>query len=260
VLVSIADGTGYYLKSQSIGSIDCQRPTAPVVQENRGIDVVLSSTSVDVTGYYIFKDAIPEENTATSSNLITKVLAANATSLNLCGASESFAYGNNYTLRAIALDGLTGELGFGNASDQTEFDFTPTLKGARLLTHTQGAGTQPSASVGDVYDDQCILQGNATSNAGVSIKSVQTGGVTKLAFIPDENKSFNTDIPLTIYVGLGSVAYAEIKYIPIYRGQTFYIELGGKAYSGVFPSDDKSNGNTRSPLDVSNTPLNGQSL
>lgn len=265
ISVSIADGTGYRLANQSIGSIDFEKPVVPTTSLGDGTAVALASTSTDTTGYYIFKDAIPEEGTATSNSLVAKILSADATSYNLCSTAASF--GIEYTYRAFAMDGLSadtgassdGELGYGNASDAVEFKFSAMLKEASLLTNTEGVDVGAS-DLAMAYDATCTAGATDTNNAGVSVKSVVSDTTVKLSYAKEDNVSWDTDTPLTIYVGTSSTGLAEIKYVPAYAGNIFYIELNGILYSGTFPADDYANRNTSVAYDVSGNPIIGQSF
>ena len=265
ITVSIADGTGYRLAKQTIGSIDFEKPVVPTASLGDGTAVALASTSTDTTGYYIFKDAIPEEGTTTSNSLVAKILSADATSYNLCSTAASF--GIEYTYRAIAVDGLSadtgassdGELGYGNASDAVEFKFSAMLKEASLLTNTEGVDVGAS-DLAMAYDATCTAGATDTNNAGVSVKSVVSDTTVKLSYAKEDNVSWDTDTPLTIYVGTSSTGLAEIKYVPAYAGNIFYIELNGILYSGTFPADDYANRNTSVAYDVSGNPIIGQSF
>ena len=268
ITVSVADGTGYKKDNISIGSIDFEKPTAPTVTLGTGLNTALSSTSSDATGFYIYDvtsgGSIPEENTNSSSTKVVKVLEANASSFNLCADANAFG---TYTYRAIALDGnasTTGagtdaELGYGNASDATEFTYSATLKGADLLNNTQGVDTSAS-SLAVPYDTSCVAGTQRTTNTGISLKSIIADAKVKMSYVKKDNVSFTTNTPYTIYVGLSSAGVAEVKYVPAYAGSSFYIEIDGQLYSGTLPNDDTANGNSSHALDVSGNIVTGETL
>ncbi len=265
ITVSVADGLGWRIDNITVGNIDYKKPDAPTINKGNGTNVVLSSTSEDTTGYYIYKDTIPEESTGTSNNKIVKLLASEATNFNLCAISNSF--GTEYIYRAIAMDGKAsvtgagndGELGYGNASDALEFTFSATLKSASLLTNTQGIDSDAS-SLAIPYDESCQAGTQDTQDAGISLKSINTDTQVKISYKKEPNVAFTTDAPITIYVGKSSAGVAEIKYVPAYAGKTFYIEFNNVTYSGVFPADDNANGNSSNALDVSGNIVAGQTF
>ena len=260
ITLSVADGTGYKKDNIAIGSIDFEKPAAPTVILGTGLNTELNSTSSDTTGYYIYDvtktGSIPEENTASSSTKIAKILDANASSYNLCAAAATF--GTTYTYRAIALDGnasSTGagsdaELGFGNASDATEFTYTPTLKGADLLINTQGVDTA-ATSLATPYTTSCVALAQRTQDTGISLKSIKADRKVKMSYIKKDDVSFSTDTPYTIYVGTTSDGVAEVKYVPAYANSQFFIEIDGVVYTGTLPANDSANGNSSSALVVS---------
>ena len=260
ITLSVADGTGYKKDNIAIGSIDFEKPAAPTVILGTGLNTELNSTSSDTTGYYIYDvtktGSIPEENTASSSTKIAKILDANASSYNLCAAAATF--GTTYTYRAIALDGnasSTGagsdaELGFGNASDATEFAYTPTLKGADLLINTQGIDSA-ATSLATPYTTSCVALAQRTQDTGISLKSIKADKRVKMSYIKKDDVSFSTDTPYTIYVGTTADGVAEVKYVPAYAGSQFFIEIDGVVYSGTLPSDDSVNGDSSHALVVS---------
>jgi len=265
ITVSVSDGTGYTLNSVSAASIDFEKPATPTVNKGNSTDVALASTSADATSFYVFDTAIPEENPGISTSKVAKILSADATSYNLCAAATAF--GTEYTYRAIAVDGNTsvtgassdGELGFGNASDAVEFKFSAALKGAVLLTNTQGVDSG-ATSLGTLYSTACVAGNTETVNSGVSVKSIVGNERVKLSYQKVTDAIFSTNTPLTIYVGISSTGVAELKYEPAYANKTFYIEIGGIVYSGAFPSEDNTNGDSTSALDVHATAIAGQTL
>jgi len=264
ITVSVSDGLGWKIDNITVGSIDYQKPNTPTINKGDGTNVQLSSTSTDTTGYYIYKDTIPEESTGTSSSKVVKLLASQASNFNLCAISNSF--GTEYTYRAFAMDGLAtvtgagsdGEIGYGNASDVLEFKFSATKKLASLLTNTNGVDSG-ATSLAVSYDANCQAGDKDTQDAGISLKSIATDTQVKMSYKKEANVAFTTDAPLTIYVGLSSTdGLAEVKYVPAYAGNTFYIEFNNVIYSGVFPSDDNANGDSSSPLDVSGNEVVGE--
>ncbi|MEA2100106.1 MAG: hypothetical protein U9P72_08250 [Campylobacterota bacterium] len=265
ITVSVADGLGYRIDSVTVGSIDYEKPITPTVNKGNGTNVSLSSTSSDATGYYIYKDAIPEESTGTSNSKIIKLLASEASGFNLCSISNSF--GTEYIYRAFAMDGLSsvtgassdGELGYGNASDALEFTFSATLKSSSLLTNTQGVDAD-ATSLAVSYDATCKAGATDTQDAGISLKSIDTDTRVRMSYKKESNVSFTTDAPLTIYVGISAAGLAEVKYVPAYGGNTFYIEFNNVVYSGVFPLDDNANGSSSSALNVSGNTIVGQTF
>lgn len=270
IVVSVADGLGYRLNSINIGSIDFNKPDAPVVDLKNGTNVAISSDSNDTSGFYIYNvsdaaiNSIPEENTEASSNKVAKILEANATSYNLCADADAF--GTEYIYRAIAVDGTVSstssgsdaELRFGNASDATEFTFSAIHKGASVLVNTQGVDSS-ATDLASTYSSSCVATAD-TEDAGISVKSIKADKTVKISYIKNPTVHFSTDTPLTIYVGLSNDGLAEIKYVPAYGGSKFYIEFDGVVYSGTLPTDDNTNGTSSTALDVSGSVVTGQAL
>ena len=269
ITVSVADGTGYKKDNIAVGSIDFEEPAAPTVTLGTGLNTEINSTSSDATGYYIYDVTgavgIPEENTGTSSQKIAKILDANASSYNLC--AKAAAFGTEYTYRALALDGNAsttgassdGELGYGNASDATEFTFSATLKGADLLSNTQGVDTTASSKA-TPYDSSCVVGTQRTADTGISLKSIVADAKVKMSYLKKDNVAFTTNTPYTIYVGTSSAGVAEIKYVPAYANSTFYIEIDGVLYSGTLPANDNTYGTSSHALDVHNNKITGETL
>ena len=265
ITVSVANGLGWKINNVTVGNIDFEKPMTPTIVKGNGTNVKLNSTSTDTTGYYIYKDTIPEESTGASNNKVVKLLASEANSINLCSISNSF--GTEYTYRAFAMDGLSsvtgagsdGELGYGNASNAMEFKFSSTLKSAALLTNTQGIDSG-ATSLAVIYDGTCKAGSKDTQDFGISLKSIATDKRVKMSYLKKSNVAFTTDAPFTIYVGISNAGLAEVKYVPAYAGNTFYIEFENIIYSGTFPTDDNANGDSTHALDVSGNQVAGQTF
>jgi hypothetical protein len=266
ITAQVSNGLGYSLNNISAATIDYEKPAMPTVALSTGADVAIASTSVDTTGFYVYKDLVPENNADTSSNKIAKLLVADAAAYNIC-ATDGIKHGLTYTMKAFAMDGTAatsggssdGQLGFGNASDVYTFNYTPTIKSAHILSNTEGTDTEAS-SLGVIYDSSCATNATATENFGMSIKAVTSSKTVKLSYVPRSTVSFSTDVPYTIYVGTSAAGLAQIKYVPAYAGDRFYVELDNVVYEGNFPSDDSAKGNSSSALDVSATIIVGQKL
>jgi hypothetical protein len=267
VLINVSDGLGYSRMGEDKISLDFKKPKKPTIVKNNGANVKFASTSTDVSGYYVYKDNVPEKDTATNLNKVAKIVVGDADSYNLC-ASSGLDYGTEYNLRLFAMDGLKvntgassdGELGYGNASDVLSFTFTPVLKGAVLLENTNGVDAQATA-LGKIFNNNCESTADATTNSGVSVKSVISDKVVRLSYIPIKGINFDTDIPKTIFVGESvGVAGAQIKYLRDYANKTFFVQMGDKVYKGTFPRDDTANKSSDKPLDLSGGIVEDQSL
>jgi len=81
-----------------------------------------------------------------------------------------------------------------------------------------------------------------------------------MSYLKKSNVAFTTDAPFTIYVGISNAGLAEVKYVPAYAGNTFYIEFENIIYSGTFPTDDNANGDSTHALDVSGNQVAGQTF
>ncbi len=225
-----ADGLGEsYLKSDLI-SFDYDKPEKPTVNFLDGINVAF--TSADATSFYLWKDYVPDDgssNTPTESNL----LAADAASYNVC---KNTNYGDTTSYQVVAFDG-TGIFGKANASDINGFTYENTLKGATVLTHTNGDDTSIVAS----YSATDCTPDAAPLKSGVEVKAVQSGGSVVLSYIALEGTVNNEDdLPFSAFYEItdGSDDVLQVDVLKAYAGKPFYVEFNnGALYKGNFPVD-----------------------
>ena len=234
VTVSVSDGEGWLLASQSVGTIDNEKPTKPVIDLTDGFSV--DSTSTDVVGYYVFKTEITEEvmhsaDPTTSSNYIGYVLDG-ATTIDFC-SSSAITFDNSIAILSVAVDG-GGKFKTGNISDVASATYYAIMKGSNHYSHL-GLGADADI-YGLAYADTCSpAAAENTVDNGIALKSITTGVVAKLAVAPISGVTFALDIPYTIYIGDGTNV-AEVKIAPSYLGKPFYIQFDGQVYSGTFPT------------------------
>ncbi len=240
VLANIADGLGYNLKSQDVGlSIDYLKPEVPTIDLGDGTTVAFTSASADVAGYYVYNGQIPEENTATASNLMKKLTAAEAVAYGLCQETNKLSWFQPaYDLNVIAIDG-SGVLGGGNASDTKSKSFVPMLKNSIRLEDTANSDVDETFD-GKIYGAECTEIGNvgATNTYGMSITSMSDLQTVRMAYEPS-NVASTTATPISLFVNSSAQTasvIAKIEYQAEYVGDTVYVELEGIVYSLVLPS------------------------
>ena len=250
VTVSVSNGEGWLLATQSVGTIDNEKPNLPTIDLTGGFSV--DSNSTDVVGYYIFQTAIDEvvmhqSDPSTGSNYIGYVLDG-AASIDFC-SSSAISFNNSIDLLSVAVDG-GGTFTTGNISDVAEATYFAIEKGSNHYSHLGLGAAADELAV--PYSDTCEPGDEDTADTGVSLKSITTGVVAKLAIAPIDGASFDLDIPYTIYVGDGT-NIAEIKFSAAYLGKPFYIQFDNVAYDGILPANvtGGANGTNVTDFDIS---------
>jgi len=115
----------------------------------------------------------------------------------------------------------------------------------------ESIGGEDAQSLALPYNADGTMGMQNTTNSGISLKSIVGGKKVQLLFTPISGAKFGLLTPYTIYVGLADKGLAQLKYITSYSGKEFYIQFEGVVYSGVFPSNDSINGNSSTPLNIS---------
>lgn len=236
VTVSVSDGEGWLLATQAVGSLDTTKPNTPVVSLVGGFSV--DSNSTDVVGYYIFQNDILETDmhasdpSATGSGNYIGYVLDGAASIDFC-SSGSIVFGSPIALLTVAVDG-NGTFTRGNISDVASATYNAIEKGSNHYSHL-GLGAVAD-ELGVPYSSTCTPGTEETVDRGVSLKSVSTGVVAKLAIAPVTGAEFSLDIPNTLYVTDGT-NIAEIKFTDAYLGADFYVQFDGQAYSGTLPAN-----------------------
>jgi len=260
VLANVADGLGYHLISQDVQlKVDFLKPATPTIDLTTPTAVAFSSTSTDVTGYYVYNGQIPEVNTANATNLLTKLSSTDAAAYGLCGAVDALDWdAAAYSLNVIAIDGL-GKLGQGNVSNTAIKPYVPMLQNSVLVTNTnQGDGNIVATILGETHDATCASTGAQTINYGVTLASISDFQTAKLAYTPKNlANGFGTIITLYVTgtVNAGS-AIAEINYAEAYAGEKVYVEIGGAVYSLILPTADEIEGAEYTGADEGTTDTN----
>ena len=241
VLANIADGLGYSLISEDIAlSIDYLKPAVPTIDLGDGTTVAFTSTSADVAGYYVFNGQIPEESTATASNLIKKLTADEAAAYGLCQETTKLSWFKPaYDLNVIAIDG-SGVLGGGNASDTKSQTFVPMLKDAIRLEDTANSDVLETFD-GSIYGADCTETGTvgAINTYGMSVTALLDLQTVRMAYEPS-NVADTTATPISLFINNSAQnadVVAKIEYQDVYVGKTVYVELEGKVYSLILPSE-----------------------
>ena len=234
VTVSVSNGYGWLLASQSVGTIDGNKPNVPTIDLSAGFTV--DSNSTDAVGYYIYKTFISEDamhatDVTTDANYIGYV-EDGAASIDFC-SSSAMSFNNAITLLSVAVDG-NGTFTKGNISDVASAYYYPIEKGSTHFSHL-GLGA-PADQFGLTYGSDCSpAAAESTTDIGVSMKSITTGTVAKLAIAAVDGVTFDLDIPYTIYV-TDDTNIAEIKYDAAYANKPFYVQFDGVVYDGTLPT------------------------
>lgn len=236
ISANIADGLGYNVKALDIDlTIDFEKPASPVIDLGDGTTVALASTSADVAGYYVFDAQIPEQDTATATNLIKKLTAAEAVAYSLCQDVNKLSWDEEpYALNVVAVDG-SGTLSQANVSDTTTQNYIPMLKGAVRLTDSN-AGASDSTTLGIIYDNYCADVGVQTIDYGISLTSETNTTTVKLAYVPENVTDFA--LPISLFITDG-ITEARIDYTDEYAGDTVYVDLDGSVYSLILPTQNE---------------------
>lgn len=248
ISLTASNGVGDTFTQTDVLSIDYDQPAAPAVNFSNGI-ATFSSTSTDVSSYYLYKDNVPETNTENSANKIEKIDSASAASYNICKYTtfnNSSNANSAVTYKVFAMDG-SGTLGTANASDITTFTYLNYLAGASVLTNTYDGATE--TLLADVYDSTCQSTGSAVENTGVAIRTLTADSTVKLSYIANNDVSFDTNTPITTYVTAGGVTF-QLKSLLTYGGDTYFVNNGTSVYKGTFPTDENSNVSDADPLDL----------
>ncbi len=247
ISLTTSNGLGDMYSQASVATIDYSKPAVPTAEFTEN-EVNFSSTSDDVTSYYLYKDNIPETNTNTSSNKIARIASGDAATYNICANSDyDNAAAANISYKVFAMDGEDGELTKGNVSNVLSFTYHNFLKGASVLSHTYG---DASAMLADVRGTDCASTGTATENTGVEIDTLTEDKSMKLSYVPDTTVGFNNNTPLTTYVTAGTVTF-QLKSLPIYASDVYFVSDGLKVYEGTFPANEDANQNSGDALSLS---------
>lgn len=247
ISLTASNGLGDSYSEASVATIDYDQPDEPTVTFS-GAEATFASTSTDVTSYYLYKDNIPETSTESSANKVDYLTAAEAAAYNICTktAFNNSANGNaavSYKLFAMDGDGI---LGSANASNVKSFEYLNFLNSASVLSHTYGSD---SALLAEDYDSSCVSTGTATTNNGVEVRTLTNASTIKFSYKGDSDVVFNNNTALTTYVTAGTVTF-QLKSMPIYKGNTYFIYNGSGVYKGTFPADESANVSDSDALDL----------
>ena len=248
-----ADGLGESYTNSSLIDFDYDKPDAPTVTFNNGVDLAFTSTSADVASYYIWEGFVPDDgNSLTPTE--TALSITDALAYNICTKS---AYEDTSSYKVVAFDG-TGIFGGANASNITGFTYVNTLKGATVQTHTQGEVTSTVTS----YDGTCVVDA-APVKSGVEAKAIQSGEQIVLSYIAIDGTNNNKDdLPYSaFYETTAGVDIVQVDVLPAYASQNFFVEYDGVLYKGTFPADaTTADASFADPIDLVAVASDNQSL
>lgn len=240
--IRIANGKGQSVKSEDAVKFDYAKPSAPTATYSSSSITKLSSDSNDTAKIYVFKDAIPEYATDRTNAIIASATASvndsntSDANLSICESSE-LNFGTIYTLRAVAVDG-TGEFGAANVSNATQFKYSPSFKGSSIISHLGGSSDDKS-KLATVYESNCTeatTQPTDNNNTGISIKSLVDAKKVTIAYIANNDVSFDTNVAWDSIYKVGTTEVAQIQNVETYANDTFLLEYDGKLYRSTFPA------------------------
>ena len=235
ITIRAVDGKGKALSSTGALSFDYVKPTGVAVVSKTSTGAVFSAVGTDVEKIYVFNNYIPEYSTEGDELLSATVDGSNRASFDICSSST---FGTTSQLRVVAVDG-DGTIGNANISDALGYTYAATLKGAHVITHTQG-NDDASKVAGLKYNDSCALEATYTAytdNNGVELTSLATLVETKLSFVPITGEQFDKAVAWTSAYQIDNGGdIIQIEATAAYVGKTFYVEYGGKLYTQVFPT------------------------
>jgi hypothetical protein len=236
VTIRAVDGKGKALTSTGALSFDYVKPTSVAVVSKTSTGAVFSAVGTDVEKIYVFDNYIPEYSTEGDHLLEGTVDGSNRASFDICSSST---FGNTSQLRVVAVDG-DGTIGNANISDALGYTYAATLKGAHVITHTQG-NDDATKVVGSVYNDSCAVASTPTlysENDGVELTSLATLITAKISFVPIDGEQFDTAVAWTsaYQVDGGGTDIIQIEATGAYVGKTFYVEYASKLYTSTFPT------------------------
>jgi len=248
ITVRAVNGKGEAVTASGVVTIDYAAPVMATPTASGGTSIALSATGTP-SNFYVFSSYVPEvESVRTAAILETLPATAGAATYNAC---SDIAFGTTSTLRIVAADGV---LNSSNVSDAKQIVYASALKGATVLTHTQGVGLK--SQIGSVYSSACVNTATQTlpsENAGVSLASLATGATARMSFLPITNANFTQDVAWTANYEItnGAGAVVQIQNVVAYAGDTFFVEYGGALYSGTFPATQlAADASIASPIDL----------
>ncbi|MFA6192653.1 MAG: hypothetical protein WC665_09915 [Sulfurimonas sp.] len=248
VAVRAVNGKGQAVSADSVVTIDYQAPVMTTPVASGGTSITLGATG-SPSNFYVFSNYIPEVQSARTTAIV-KTLPATASAATFNACSE-FTFGTTNILRIVAADGA---LNSSNVSDAKEVIYASMLRGATVLTHTQGVGLK--SQIGNVYSTACVNTATQTlpsENAGVSLAALATGATARMSFTPIANANFTQDVAWTANyeITAGAGAVVQIQNVVAYAGDTFFVEYNGAIYRGTFPATQlAADASIAAPIDL----------
>ena len=232
ITIRAVDGKGKTKTYTDALMFDYTKPTDVAFTSESNTGAVFTATGGDVSKYYMFSDYIPEYQPDGQ-----ELLVSTSGTFDVC---QALTFGSTTNLRVVAVDG-DGSIGGANISDALGYKYAATLRGAHVITHTQGVDDATKVA-GIKYSDTCAVEAtyatdDYTNNNGVELTSLVTGEIAKIAFVPIDGEKFERDTAWTsVFQVSGSVEVIQIEATAAYVGDTFYIEYDGTLYSSSFPT------------------------
>ncbi|MDO8454150.1 MAG: hypothetical protein Q7S59_06220 [Sulfurimonas sp.] len=248
ITVRAVNGKGQAVSASGVVSIDFAAPVMTTPVASGATSITLGATGTP-SNFYVFSNNIPEvESVRTAAIVKTLPATASAATFNAC---SEFTFGTTNILRIVAADGA---LNSSNVSDAKEVTYASALRGATVLTHTQGVGLK--SQIGSVYSTACVNTATQTlpsENAGVSLAALATGATARMSFTPITNANFTQDVAWTANYEItgGAGAVVQIQNVVAYAGDTFFVEYNGAIYRGTFPATQiAADASIAAPIDL----------
>ena len=242
ITVRATNGKGEAVVTTALQELDFDyaKPAVPTVAIVGATSAIISGDADNTTKLYVFKDYIPENSATRVAALADSTKASELTAIAGSGTVNMCAngtFGNVDTFRAVAADGV-GTMNNANLSNQLDFKYATTLKGADVLTHTND-NTTDKTQVGVRYNSTCTLDATQpTANSGVSAKALVDNATVRLAYAPIANVNFTTNLAWTSVYQVGTTRTIQVQNVEAYAGKTFFVEdSDGTLYYSTFPSN-----------------------
>ena len=260
--IRATDGKGEYATATGVVNFDYTKPVviAPTAPNNSTVKFNVDDVATtDAVTYHAFKEYIPEldssrASTDASINRLIGSYPVSGGAVNIC---SGLTFGEVSNIRYVAADG-TGVIGTSNVSDAVQFAYGTMLKGSYVLSHLNGDGDKKT--LGITYTDICetdgIVDTNVTANKGVSLKSLESSQLSRLAFEPIAGIGSSLSEAWLSTYSIGGVDRIQVQNLEEYAGKPFFVEYNGKMYRSAFPSslaDAEASSTESIPLDDSKT-------
>ena len=257
VTIRVTNGKGEYEKDDTF-SFDFQQPEINATTYPNLTNVQFNTDETNTT-FHVFENYIPElattRESATLTTLIDSVPSTTGTAtMNIC---KELTFGDVSEIVVVTADG-DGIIGNANLSNADTFTYATMLKGAQVLSHTQGS-TDIKSTHGIIYDANCDVSDSNTTvadDSGVSLKSLNTGKTAYLSYAEIEGIGTDLSVAYTQSWSIdGADDVIQVQNLDEYAGKTFFVEYDGLIYTGTFAVDNAQTLGTLNAITPKNNTL-----